>query len=204
MGAIRRRAAIVKLSSGRLVLLNAVPLEEPAQREVEAWGEPAFLVVPNGYHRLDLAAWKRRYPSAKVLAPDEHRAKVAERVAVDGGFDLLPPGEGLERARLDGLKVGDPIFIVESGGRRSLVVPGDVIFNVPHGSLLMRLLGSSGGPKVSPIARLILVKDKRQLAASLRALARLVGLTRIVVCHGLNIEADPAGVLELVAARLAG
>jgi hypothetical protein len=139
-----------------------------------------------------------------VLAPDEHRAKVAERAAVDGGFELLPRGEGLELVALAGLKVREGVFTVDSDGRKSLLVPGDLIFNVPDGGFMLRLMGSSGGPKVTPLARFMLVKDKPALAASLRETAKLPGLARIVVCHGKNIDRDPARVLGQVADRLEG
>jgi hypothetical protein len=195
---LNRRAMIVRLSSGRLVFLNAMPLEEPAQQEVEGWGEPAFLVVPNGFHRLDVAAWKQRYPRAKVLAPAAHRAKVAERVAVDGAFELLPGGEGIERVPVEGLKIDEGVFFAG----RSLLVPGDLIFNVPHGPLLLRLMGSSGGPKVTPLGRLMLVADRAKVAASLRAVASRPDLARVIPCHGDIIDAEPAVALRRIADKL--
>lgn len=203
MGKMRRRAMVVRFPSGKLAFLNAVPLEEPAQKELEAWGEPAFLVVPNGFHRLDIAAWKKRYPAAKVLAPDERRDRVEQKVSVDGGFDLLPAE--LERVKIDGLKLQEGIFVCShSGGRKSLLIPGDLIFNIPRerGGLLLSLMGSSGGPKVTPLGRFLLVKDKPAVAASLRRLADTPGLTRVLVCHGEKIERDAAGVLRAVADRL--
>src|SRR6266851_3397529 len=67
-GELSRRMCIARLGDGRLFLMNGVPLREEAMREMEAFGKPAFLLVPNGYHRLDIAAYKQRYPQLRVLA----------------------------------------------------------------------------------------------------------------------------------------
>ena len=47
-GHMRRRMAIVRLGDGRLVFHNAIPLADDAMRALEAWGDPAILIVPNG------------------------------------------------------------------------------------------------------------------------------------------------------------
>ncbi len=52
-----RVMTIVKLKDGSLLVHNAT-----------AFGEPAILVVPNGYHRLDSKVFKKRYPKLKVIA----------------------------------------------------------------------------------------------------------------------------------------
>src|SRR6266702_2370426 len=67
-GELSRRMCIARLGDGRLLLMNGVPLREEAMREVEAFGKPSFLLVPNGYHRLGIAAFKQRYPQLRVLA----------------------------------------------------------------------------------------------------------------------------------------
>src|SRR5690349_21746025 len=83
-GSMNRRMSAVRLGDGRLVLHNAVPLAEPAMRELEAFGTPSLLVVPNGFHRLDVHAWKERYPRLTVVCPPPSRLRVARAVAVDG------------------------------------------------------------------------------------------------------------------------
>ena len=49
-------------------------------RDLEAYGAPAFLIVPNDHHRLDAQIWKERYPALKVIAPDT-AARVREMIA---------------------------------------------------------------------------------------------------------------------------
>jgi hypothetical protein len=77
---------------------------------------------------------------------------------------------------------------------------------LPHRSgvdgLVLRLLGSSGGPKVTPVARLLTVRDAGALAADLERLAQTVGLVRLVPSHGEVVDDDAPAVLRRVAARL--
>jgi hypothetical protein len=205
--ALRRRMSIVRLGDGRLAFHNAVPLREPDMRAIEGWGAPAFLLVPNGFHRLDVHAWKARYPSLRVLCPAPARARVAEAVAVDGAFDALPADPALRAETLAGTRTGEAAFAVASGARASLLF-GDAIFNVPHqrglGGLVLRLLGSSGGPKVTPLARQLMVSDRGALAADLERLAATPGLARLVPSHGAIVADRAAEVLRDVARRLAG
>src|SRR3569623_1119746 len=78
-GSLPGMSLLRNMAIGRLVINSAFALEEPLMKEIEAWGKPAFLVIPNRYHRLDLPAFKRRYPDQTVLVPRGERATV-ERV----------------------------------------------------------------------------------------------------------------------------
>lgn len=206
-GGMNRRMSIVRLSDGRLVFHNAVPLEEPAMRDVEAFGRPAVLLVPNGLHRLDLHAWKRRYPQLAVICPRPARDRVARVVPVDGGWDALPRDPALEAVPLEGSKTGEAALVArsEGGGRASLLF-GDTVMNIPHRGgaegLLLRLLGSSGEAKVTRIARLLTVIDRAALASALDRLAATPGLVRLVPSHGELVTEDAPAVLRRVAAGL--
>jgi hypothetical protein len=204
--ALRRRMSVVRLGDGRLAFHNAVPLAEPDMRALEAWGAPAFLLVPNGHHRLDVHAWKARYPALRVLCPPPARARVAEAVPVDGAFDALPIDAALRAEPLDGTRTGEAAFLVRSGERASILF-GDAVFNVPHargvGGLILRLMGSSGGPRVTPLARRVVVGDARALAAHLERLATTPGLARLVPSHGLIVSGRAAETLREVARELA-
>jgi hypothetical protein len=60
-----RRMTVVRLRDGRLVIFNAIALDEEEMRALEQFGEPAFLIVPNDHHRLDANIWKKRYGRCK-------------------------------------------------------------------------------------------------------------------------------------------
>src|SRR5215469_10008448 len=80
---IPRTMLLVRLADGRLVIHNAIALDDAEMAEIEAWGKPAFLVVPNGSHRLDAKIFKDRYPSLRVITAPGSKAKVEEVVKVD-------------------------------------------------------------------------------------------------------------------------
>jgi hypothetical protein len=207
-GPMNRRMSVVRLGDGGLLFHNAIPLEERAMAEIEAFGRPAILVVPNGYHRLDLHAFRARYPALRVLCPAPARARVGAVTAVDGGWEALPQGAGVEAVPLDGSRWGEAALVVESaGGARTSLLFGDTVMAIPHqpgiGGLVLRLVGSSGGARVTRIARLFTVSDARALAAALERLAARPGLARLVPSHGDLVERDAAGVLRAVAGRLA-
>jgi hypothetical protein len=204
-GPIRRRMAIIRLSDGRLLFHNAVPLRDEDMRAVEAFGRPAFILVPNGYHRLDLHAWKERYPETAVLAPGPVRPRVAQEVAVDGTLADVPPDPAVRVETIEGSRWEEPAIVVRSGPRTSIVF-GDTLMNIPHlpgpAGLVFRLIGSTGGPRVTRLTRLLTVSDRGALAAHLQRLSATPGLARLVPSHGDVVSDRAAEVLRDVARSL--
>ena len=206
---IRRRMCAVKLSSGDLVIHSAIVLSDDGMAALEAWGRPAYLVVPNGYHRMDAPKYKERYPDMVVVCPPETRDRVEKVVNVDGGFDRIPDDPALAVTRIEGGKIGEAALLVTSQDGVTAIFC-DAVFNVseptrkgPAGWML-KLLGSTGGPKVTRIAKLAVVADRVTFAASLRAIAATPDLVRVVPGHGDVIDHDAPAVLASVADRLAG
>ena len=93
---LRRRMTLIKRKDGALVIHNGQALEEAAMKEIEAWGEPRYLIVPNGFHRMDAHAYTQRYPKLQVFCPATEDAKVRQVVKVvvfvasDPGFSGQP------------------------------------------------------------------------------------------------------------------
>ena len=206
---MNRRMSVVRLDGGRLVLHNAVPLAEPAMRELEAFGAPAVLVVPNGFHRLDVHAWKERYPRLSVICPPQSRLRVSRVVAVDGGWELLPRDPALEAIPIAAVRSGEAALVVRSaGGARASLLFGDTFMNIPHqrglGGLVLRTFGSSGGPKVTAMAQFFTIRNRGATAGALLELAMTPGLVRLVPSHGNIVDHEPKDVLDAVAHRLAG
>ena len=48
-----RRMTVVRLNGSRLVVFSAIALDEDEMASLEAYGRPAFLIVPSDKHRLD-------------------------------------------------------------------------------------------------------------------------------------------------------
>lgn len=204
-GNMTRTMMIARRTDGRLVFYNAVPLEEPAMKELEAWGTPGFLFVPNAFHRLDIHAFKQRYPELKVVSPAPIRAKVSEVLPVELVTSEVAPDGDVEFVTLRGTKVEEAVMIVRSGARTSFCF-GDAFFNlraVPgFDGFIFKLIGSVGGPKVTPLAKLAIVGDKKALAAHYHELAATPGLARLIPSHGEVVDQNAAAILKQVADRI--
>jgi hypothetical protein len=203
--ALRRRMTAVKLADGRVVIHGAACLEEPAMRELEAWGEPAVLIVPNAFHRLDAHAWKSRYPKSTVLCPKDADAAVRKVVAVDGHYDAFPRDASVTLTPLAGMsrRVPEGVLTAVAGDGRATHVFNDALFNHPHvagfSGWVMKTLGSTGGPKVTGLMAMVGVSDRKALNAHYRALAATPALAFAVPGHGDVIAADVPAVLTRVA-----
>lgn len=184
---LKRNMTVARLADGRLVIHNAIALDESAMKELEGWGTPAFLIVPSGIHRLDAPVFKKRYPALKVFAPSGSRAKVGEVIAVDGSYEDFPSDPDVRFEMLEGMGGLEGAMFVRSKDGMSLVL-NDAVFNMDRkrdvlGFLFTTVFGSAPGPRVSRLAKLTLVKDKRALRGALERLAKLPGLTRLIVAH---------------------
>jgi len=80
------------------------------------------------------------------------------------------------------------------------------VMNIPHrpglAGLLFRLLGVSGRPRVTAIARWFIVGDRAVFREHLLRLAGRAGLRRMIPCHGGIVEDDAPAVLRRVAEEL--
>jgi hypothetical protein len=184
---LRRVMTIARLADGRLVIHNGIALEEAAMREIEDWGTPAFLIVPNGFHRQDAAAYRRRYPNVRVLAPRGSRGKIAQVVAVDGIVADFPADDAVRFEPIDGVADAEVAMLVRSADGTTLVLT-DVMFNMDRkrdvlGYLFTTVLGSAPGPRVSRLAKWLLVKDAPAVRRDFERWADLPDLKRLIVAH---------------------
>lgn len=208
LGRFPRRMTVVALTSGGTAIWSAMPLNEMAMREIEALGDPKFLVVPGISHRLDLAAWKTRYPAAKVLSPPGAYDAVKEAVPIDFTDDPFAdprlsyevvPGAGEKEAAL----------VVRRGGAVTLVL-NDLIANIRNprglGAKIMARLFRFGvhRPQMPRRVRRVLVEEAAALGDAFRRWSELPGLARVIVSHGDVITERPREVLARVSQELAG
>lgn len=203
---LKRVMTVARTEDGRLVIHNAIAMGEAGMAELESWGVPSYLVVPNGYHRLDAPAYKKRYPNLRVVCPRGARKKVERVVPVDMDYAEFPSTPAVTLAHLDGCGDSEGVMIVRSPGSASLVL-NDVLFNMPHlpgfiGFVFKHVTQSSGGPRISRVSRMFVIKDKARVRAELEKLADTPDLRRIVVSHHLVIHEQPAATLRQVAATL--
>lgn len=206
--ALRRRMTLVRLRDGSLLVHNAIPLDEGLMADIERWGEPRHLIVPNGFHRLDAHAWKARYPRSSVWCPEGARQRVEAVVATDGGYELMPRRDELAVEYLEGGRAAasEGVFTVRCADGGAVLIFNDALFNHPHatgfGGAMLRIMGSSGGPRVTPLFRLVGVADRPRFAAHLRHLGSREGVRHLIPGHGLPVSLDAGGVLRQVADAL--
>ncbi len=194
-----RVMTVARLADGRLVIHGAIALGDAAMKELEAFGKPAFLLVPNGGHRLDAPAYKQRYPEIKVVTAAGSKAKVEQVVAVDdteGRFgDATVTYEPIE-GTIEGA------LVVRSKGGTTLVL-NDVVMNMAKGSIkgfggfVSGVLGFFGPePKVAPLAKVMVYKDKKAARSHLQKLADSPELRRVIVSHGNMITSEPGAAIK--------
>lgn len=193
---IRRCMTIARLADGRLLIWSAMPLDEPSMQELERWGTPAFLVVPSALHRLDAAAFKARYSELAVYCPGGARKAASEVVPVDGLLEEFPSDAHVSFRPLQGIKEKEGAMLVRSQDGTTVVL-NDALFNMPMprdfpASLIVKMLGSAPGPRISRVVKLLWMSDKAAFRESLRQLSEISDLTRVIVAHDSPISGPAA------------
>jgi hypothetical protein len=207
IGDFPRRMTVIRLADRRLVIYSAIALDEQDMLAIESFGDPAFLVVPSGLHRMDAKIWKDRYPRLHVVAPAGARAKVEEVVHVDATFaDFADPNVHL--IEVPGTDAHEAALVVQTAGGANLIV-NDLIANIPDrrgfGGWILRMVGFTGPkPRIPKIVEKKVIKDRSAVRVQLERWAGLSPLKRIIVSHGAPIEIEPAITLRHLANSLAG
>ena len=206
LGNFPRRMTVIGLSGKRTALFSPIPLIEQEMEQIETLGEPAFLVVPGGFHRLDARPFKARYPKARVAAPAGARELVSEAVKVELTSDRFDDRD-VELQTVCGTGSREFAIVVRRPGGASLIV-NDIIAHVarPKGVgawLMSRLFGfGARRPAVPRPIRAKLVEDADSVAWQFGQWAAIPGLRRIVPSHGEIIENSPATELLRLAQTL--
>jgi hypothetical protein len=205
LGKFPRRMTVVGLSRNRTLIFSPIALGDREMKRIEALGTPAFMVVPNGFHRLDSRPWKTRYPDIKVICPPGARERVEEAVPVDATTDILRD-RAVDFITVEGTDEAESALIVRRAHGTSLVV-NDIIADVrqPKGlgaNIMARLFGFGvKHPQIPREVRHAFIKDERALAAQLRIWAEIVDLNRVIPSHGEIID-RPKRVLQRIADSL--
>jgi len=206
IGNFPRRMTVIGLSGKRTALFSPIPLTDLDMERIEKLGEPAFLIVPSGAHRLDSRPYKARYPKARVVAPSGARDTVSEAVAVNLTTDRFDDPD-LKLETVAGTGDRELALTVRRPGGANLIV-NDIIAHVanpqgPGAWLMSRLFGF--GARRPAIPRPImakLIQEPGRLAAQLEQWAAIEGLKRIIPSHGEVIDQQPAAELSRLAQML--
>jgi len=206
LGELPRRMTIVRLNDRRLVVFSAIALDEDEMDQIEGYGRPTFLVVPNDHHRLDAKIWKERYPAMEVVAPEGSRKKVEQAVPVDT-TDPRFGDPNVQFVTVPGTRAHEAALVVRTANGTTLVL-NDLVGNIRNpsgfGGWFLRKMGFAGDePHVPKPVKLAMIDDTAALRAQLLQWAQIDSLKRILVSHGSPIEDQPGKVLRDLADELA-
>jgi hypothetical protein len=205
LGIFPRRMTVAALQNGGTVVFSPVALHEPSMRQIEALGPLSFIVVPNGFHRLDARIWKQRYPEARVLCPPGARKRVEQAVVVDATSDIIGDDQ-VTFIIADGVRRAESAMMVRRSAGTTLVI-NDLVSHVrrPRGlgaNIMARLFGFGvWRPQIAREVRWLLVDDKSALARQFRHWAAIRDLGRLILSHGDMID-DPIPTLRRLADEL--
>jgi hypothetical protein len=193
------RMTLVRLADGGLFVHSPIAPHAGLMDHVAVLGEVRHLIAPNSLHYWHVAAWKARFPQAKVHAVPGLRQKSGRRFAVDASLGHVAPPDW--RAEIDQV-------LIEGG----LLSECD-FFHQPSGTaILTDLVENFEAARVKPrllrwIMRLSHVTDPHGSAPydmrmsfrghqrSLRAGVRRMldwPAERVIIAHGRWFERDGA------------
>lgn len=199
-GKLQRQMVLGRMKDGRVIVHNAIALQEPQMQELEAWGEPAVMFVPNAFHRQDAAIWKKRYPKLQVVAPKGSRKRIEKIVRVDGLIEDAP-GDDTVKLRPLGGSPAEGVMEVTTDGARTVVYT-DAILNMRKVPGFMGWILAPTGQVACPrVARMMVVKDKRAFVADLEALIGR-GVETLMFGHGKPVTSNAATELRGVVEQL--
>ena len=200
-----RRMTVVRLADAGLVVFSAIALDDDEMSALEAYGRPAYQIVPSDKHRLDAKTWKDRYPEIQVVAPEGARAKVEEVVSVDSVAPRFDD-PNVQFVTVPGTRGREAALVVRTPNGTTIVL-NDVVGNIRDaagfGGWLLHLAGFAGKEaQVPAVVKMAVIDDTKALRAQLLQWAEIESLVRILVSHGAPIDENPRQVLRDLAASL--
>jgi hypothetical protein len=198
----KRVMTLVRLEDGRILMHNAIALDEPSMARIDAWGEVAAIVVPNRFHRQDAAIMQARYPRAKVYAPASAVRAASKATPCAGTYADIPRDASVAVREIAGIGSREGVIIVRSADGVSAVFC-DTVLNVPKLTGVMGMvLYPTGTLSVPRVTARLFAKDRKALRADLERVAAEDGLVRVIPGHGDVVATDAARRLGEAAARL--
>lgn len=198
---VKRVMSVLRMDDGRVLLHNAIALDDAEMAEIDAWGEVVGILVPNAFHRMDSRIMAERYPRAKVYAPAAAVKAASKATPVHGTFADAPGDASVKVRHLAGVKDKEGVVEVRGSSGLSLVF-NDLLLNLPPVGYPQELfLGPTGCFSVPRFARWVFVSDKSAFIGEIERFADQ-GPARIIPGHGADLTTDADARLREAAARL--
>ena len=187
------RTTIVRLPDSGLWMHSPGPIDSKLRAEIDALGPVRFLVAPNKFHHLHLAAAAEAFPEAQVfLAPG--LAEKVKGLPAGSVLDAAAPqawAGSIDQLWLKGCPAVQEIAFLHRPSRTLLLT--DLCFNVQGGAALStRVFFSLTGvwKRFGPSRLMrLMIRDKRQLRS---ALDRVLDwdFDRVLLGHGQVLASD--------------
>ncbi len=189
------RMAVIRLTSGDLVLWSPTALTDSLRAGIESLGAVRYLIPPNSFHHTFLGDWQQAYPDATVFAPPGLRQKRGD-LRFDADFSDSPiaawSGE-IDHAILWGNRITTEVVFFHRLSGTAIFT--DLIQQFPRGwfsgwrALVARLdLMTAAEPTVPRKFRMAFT-DRR---AALEPLRRILAwpTEKVIMAHGTPITGD--------------
>lgn len=163
-----RMAAIGIGGGGLLVVTPGTQMTEERWSQLASLGTPRFLLAPNAYHNVGIAAWKKRFPEARVVAHPRSIKRLRKQVpgvefedlsvleaALPAGVRLLSPPQARQGETWVSVKTKDGVgwFVTDSIMNEEKIPGGGVGF-------VMKLVGFRAGLMTNPFFKRVFLRDK--------------------------------------------
>jgi hypothetical protein len=195
LGSIQRQMAMARMNDGRVVINNAIALDDASMKDLEAWGEPAVLLVPNAFHKQDALIWKKRYPKMTVVAPPKGQKKIAKLVAVDKLTHEAPTDDRVRVSSMDG-NPSDTLLEVKSDDGTTIVFCDQILNLEKKGGAIGFALSPTGRVSVPRVTRWLGIKDRKAFTQHVERLAGTPDLKRLMFGHGSGVRENAAAELR--------
>lgn len=212
--AIGARATALKLSNNDIVIVSAIAHTPKIASHLESMGgRVGYLVAPDREHHLQLEAWAKLYPTAKIVGvegvPEKHPTLKFHKVFGEAAYDSVDVGweRDIQTQYFAG-HVNKELALLHK--KSKVLVEADLMFNLPAYEQYPHSAVGSGagliGGWLSPFRFLsatsgthkffnyyVAAKDKANMIAGLDAM-RAWDFEKIVPCHGEVVEKDAKAV----------
>ncbi|TKX20128.1 hypothetical protein C1H76_7628 [Elsinoe australis] len=216
------RGTIVRMASGDLAVFSPVALTEEVKKQLADFGRLTHIVAPDLEHHIFLDEWHAAYPDAKVVGPDELKAK-REKQGSKVPFAYLwkkdqPPSVDAEfdkEFEYEYVHAHPNKELVFNHKPSKTLIQADLMFNLPATEQMSKTgISATGGPLTklfialnSPEGSAIWQKrflwyamssgDRPSFNKSIQKIDSW-DFDRIIPCHGDVIESDGKGIFRKV------
>ncbi len=184
------RSILIEYAPEKLMLICPGPSSVPYAEHINALGQMAHIVAPNGFHHLYLPKAAKHWPEAQVWGPGAVKKKQPDVALTQLEPDFVFPWQDtVKTLATRGTLLQEYVFFHEAS--RTLVVT-DLVFNVLHpkgwkAHLLTFVMGTRGKLACSRLIKRVALKDRAAFKQSLQTILKW-DFERIVMAHGEVLE----------------